>query len=134
MNTITDFLKTNSAGFLATVDEGEPKVRPFQFMLEENGRLYFCTNNTKEVYRQLRIDPHMEFSSASPEFAWVRLSGEAEFVNDLAIKSRVLESHDLVNMIYRDASNPIFEVFFLKNAKATLDDFTDKPPRTVTLS
>ena len=134
MQSVIDFLKTNSTGFLATLEEGKPKVRPFQFMLEEGGRLYFCTNSTKEVYRQLVTEPHVEFSSASPEFAWVRLSGEAEFVNDLAIKSRVLESHDLVKMIYQNASNPIFEVFFLKNAKATLDDFTDNPPRTVTLS
>ncbi len=132
MQSIIDFLKTNSAGFLATVEEGEPKVRPFQFMMEESGRLYFCTNNNKEVYRQLRIDPHMEFSSASPEFAWVRVTGEAEFTDDLAIKTKVLESHHLVKMIYQDAANPIFEVFFIKNASAVLDDFSDNPPATAT--
>lgn len=133
MQTVIDFLKTNSTGFLATVEEGEPRVRPFQFMLELDGRLWFCTNNTKEVYRQLVSNPHVEFSSASPEFAWVRLSGEAEFTGDPVIKSKVLESHELVKMIYQDAANPIFEVFSLKNGKATLDDFSDNPPKVVAL-
>jgi len=133
MQTVIDFLKTNSAGFLATVENTEPKVRPFQFMLEEDGRLYFCTNNQKEVYRQLLTNPHVEFSSTSPEFAWVRLSGEAAFTDDLEIKAKVLESHGLVKSIYQNASNPIFEVFYLKNAAATLADFSGQPPKTFTL-
>lgn len=133
MNTITDFLKNNSAGFLATVDNGTPKVRPFQFMLEHDGRLWFCTNNTKEVYRQLQAEPNTEFSSASSDFAWIRVSGEAVFTDDLEIKTKVLDQHDMVKAIYQNAANPIFEVFYLKNARATLADFSGKPPRSVAL-
>lgn len=133
MQTVIDFLETNSAGFLATAEEGVPKVRPFQFMLEEEGRLYFCTNNQKEVYRQLLANPHVEFSSASPEFAWVRVGGEAAFTDDLEVKTKVLESHGLVKSIYQNASNPVFEVFYLKNAAATLADFSGNPPKVVTL-
>jgi uncharacterized pyridoxamine 5'-phosphate oxidase family protein len=132
MNSIINFLKTNSTGFLATVENGKPRVRPFQFMLEENGRLYFCTNNTKAVYRQLQANPHVEFSGSSPEFSWIRLSGESEFTDDLTIKSKVLNSHPLVESLYQNAANPIFEVFYLKNARAELADFSGLPPKVVT--
>lgn len=133
METVTEFLKNNSAGFLATVEGGKPKVRPFQFMMEEDGRFYFCTNNTKAVYRQLQANPYVEFSGTSPEFAWVRLSGEAVFTDSLTIRSRVLNSHPLVESLYQNAANPIFEVFYLKNATATLADFSGQPPKTFTL-
>ena len=38
MKEVLKFLKENVNGFLATVEEGKPRVRPFQFMLEEDGR------------------------------------------------------------------------------------------------
>lgn len=51
MNEVIEFLNENPVQYLATVDlDGKPRVRPFQFMLEEEGKLYFCTNNQKNVF------------------------------------------------------------------------------------
>ena len=50
MKEVLEFLKENGNGFLATMEEGKPRVRPFQFMLEAEGRFYFCTSNAKDVY------------------------------------------------------------------------------------
>ena len=41
MRDVIKFLQANSTGFLATIDEGKPRVRPFQFMFEEDGKLFF---------------------------------------------------------------------------------------------
>jgi len=132
MQTVTKFLQKNINGFLATIDNGKPKVRPFQFMLSEGGRLFFCTSNAKDVYQQLKVNPAIEFSSASPEFAWIRLSGQAKFSNDLAIKAKILEVNGLVKSLYQTPDNPAFEIFYLDHGTAILADFSGQPPKQIT--
>lgn len=129
MKQVVAFLQDNSSGYLATVEGGKPKVRPFQFMLEDNGKLYFCTANTKEVYRQLQVNPHIEFSSSSPSFSWIRLSGEVKFSNDRLIKEKVLALNPLVKSIYQTADNPVFAIFYLEHGIAVIADFSGQPPR-----
>jgi uncharacterized pyridoxamine 5'-phosphate oxidase family protein len=131
MHEVVDFLKDNSNGFLATTDNGKPKVRPFQFMYEEGGKLYFCTNNTKEVFRQLKANPFVQFSSSNAKYQWIRLSGQVRFTGDSAAKARVLEASELVKSVYKTPDNPIFEVFYLEHGSAVLADFSGKPPREV---
>ena len=46
MKPVVDFLKKSQTQYLATIGtDGKPKVRPFQFKLEENGKLYFSTTS-----------------------------------------------------------------------------------------
>lgn len=131
MEQVVTFLQENSSGYLATVEEGKPRVRPFQFMLEDDGKFYFCTSNTKAVYRQLQANPNVEFSSSSPNFAWLRLSGEVKFSNDRRIKERVMEISPLVKSIYQTADNPVFEIFYLDHGTALIADFSGQPPREI---
>ena len=87
MNEVIQFLNENPVQYFATVGlDGRPKVRPFQFMLEQDGKLYFCTNNTKEVYKEMQNTPYVEIVTSSSTFAWMRLSGKVTFSNDLEIK------------------------------------------------
>ena len=53
MNSVYDFLKANPVFHIATVDGNKARVRPFGFSMKRNNMLYFCTNKTKEVYKQL---------------------------------------------------------------------------------
>lgn len=130
MNEILTFLKENPVQYFATVGlDGKPKVRPFQFMIEEGGKLYFCTNHTKDVYQQIKNQPYVEICTSSPTFAWIRLSGKAVFSQDLSIKEKVIESSPLVKNLYQSASNPIFEIFYLEEAQAVIADFSGNPPR-----
>ena len=58
MNEVIKFLNDNPVQYFSTVGlDGRPKVRPFQFMLEKEGKLYFCTNNEKDVYSQIQNNP-----------------------------------------------------------------------------
>lgn len=131
MKEVVEFLQGNSTGVLATVEAGKPKARPFQFMFTEKGKFFFCTNNTKEVFKQLQINPYVEFTSTSSGFAWVRLSGEVKFSSSLADKEKVLAASELVKSIYQVADNPIFAVFYLEHGTAILADFSGQPPKTV---
>ena len=132
MKEVIKFLQENSAGFLATVSGGKPKVRPFQFMLEEGGKLFFCTANTKDVFKQLKANPYVEFSSMTPSFAWIRLSGEVKFSDDKAVKEQILAANGLVKSIYQSVDNPVFEIFYLDHGAAVLADFSGQPARTIT--
>lgn len=130
MNEVVQFLVENPVQYFATIGtDGEPKVRPFQFMLEEDGRLYFCTSNQKNVYAELQKNPHVEICIASPTFAWIRLSGEVVFSPDVSIKAKIIEHSPLVKSIYETGDNPIFEIFYLTEAKAVIADFSGNPPK-----
>ncbi|MBI5440012.1 MAG: pyridoxamine 5'-phosphate oxidase family protein [Deltaproteobacteria bacterium] len=133
-NTVIDFLSKSQVQQLATVGtDNRPKVRPFQFMLEREGRLYFCTSNQKEVYRELRNNPYVELCASGENFSWLRLSGRAVFSDDLDVKAKVQEASPLVKSIYGTPDNPAFEVFYLEATVATIADFSGQPPRTFIL-
>jgi Uncharacterized conserved protein len=43
--------------FIATVNGNEPRVRAFQYQFEQDGKLWFCTAKSKDVFRQLQALP-----------------------------------------------------------------------------
>jgi uncharacterized pyridoxamine 5'-phosphate oxidase family protein len=131
MEKIIEFLKETRSGALATVENGRPRVRPWGFMLEEGGRFYFCTANTKDVYRQLQENPFIEFTATSKDMVTLRLSGEAIFTGDLAMKEKILEENIGVKGIYKTADNPIFEIFYIEHGEATFSDFSGQPPKNI---
>ena len=48
MSKVVEFLQANPVQYLATVGrDGKAKCRPFMFSSEVDGKLRFCTNNTK---------------------------------------------------------------------------------------
>jgi uncharacterized pyridoxamine 5'-phosphate oxidase family protein len=134
MNEVVNFLKENPVQFFATTGlDGKPKVRPFQFALEQGGKLWFCTNSGKNVYKEMQAQPYVEVSACSQDYTWIRLSGKAVFENDMDVKKNIIDASPLVKSIYKDAANPIFEVFYIKEAKAVFADFSGNPPREYTL-
>lgn len=134
MNEVVKFLIENPVQYLGTADKnGNAKVRPFQFMLEKNGKLYFCTSNQKDVYGEIKNNPNIELCTSSPSYAWIRLSGKVVFSSDLSIKTAIIEQSPLVKSIYKTPDNPIFEMFYLENAKAIIADFSGQAPRTIIL-
>jgi uncharacterized pyridoxamine 5'-phosphate oxidase family protein len=132
MKEVIKLLAENPMGFLATVENGEPRVRPWGFMFEENGKFYFCTNNTKDVYRQLQANPFIEFSTRTDKFVWVRLRGKVIFAEDMRIKEKTLAGNELVKSIYKSADNPIFKTFYIEHGSAIIGDFSGQPPRQFT--
>ena len=133
MNDVIQFLQENPVQYLATVGrDGKAKCRPFMFCFEKNNKLWFSTNNQKEVYKDILNNPYIEISISSKNFSWIRLSGKAVFQNDLSVKEACMEN-TLIKSIYQDATNPIFEVFYLENAHAVIADFSGNPPKEYSL-
>ena len=128
MKKVAAFLQANPVQYLATVGrDGKAQCRPFMFAGEKDGKLWFCTYNTKDVYKDMQENPEIEISVSSPEFAWIRLHGKAVFENNREIKEICLQN-PIVKGQYETADNPIFEVFYLENAHGLIADFSGNPP------
>ena len=128
---VVEFLRQSQVQYLATIGvDDKPKVRPFQFMLAEGGRLYFCTSNQKPVFKEIQRHPYVEFCASGANFSWLRLSGKVVFSKDLGLKARIQEASPIVKSIYQTPDNPTFEIFYLDGAAATIADFSGNPPQT----
>ena len=125
MEEIYEFLKACGDYFLATCDDGQPRVRPFGTVNIYNGRLYIQTGKSKSVSRQLHKNPKLEIC-AMKDGKWMRV--EATAAEDDAREARVsmLEAYPNLKALYSpDDGNT--EVWYLRNVTATLYSFTEPP-------
>ena len=76
----------------------------------------------------MQENPNIEICISSPDYAWLRISGKAVFVNDMEVKAAALEN-PIVKGNYQTPENPTFEVFYLADAHAVIADFSGNPPR-----
>ena len=128
MKELIDYLDNSQIQYLATIGmDQKPKVRPFQFMFEYDGKLWFCTSNQKEVYRELQVNPFVELCATNEDMSWIRIKGTVMFSKDLHVKEKVMDTSPLVKSIYQEATNPFFEVFYLDKIHATISKIGEKP-------
>lgn len=133
MNEVVKFLSENPVQYLATVGrDGKAKCRPFMFAFELEGKLWFVTDNSKDVYKDMQVNPYIEISVSSSVNAWIRLSGKAVFDNNKAVKEGCM-SNPIVQGLYKTANNPLLEVFYIESAKAVIADFSGNPPKVYSL-
>lgn len=85
-----------------------------------------------DVVKFLQENPNIEVSVSSPSYAWIRLNGKAVFENNMEVKQLCM-NNPIVKGQYDTPDNPIFEVFYLENAKAVIADFSGNPPKEYTL-
>lgn len=102
------------------------------FALEKESKLWFCTNNTKDVYKDMQANPNIEISVSSPSYAWIRLNGKATFKENRVVKKTCM-NNPIVKSQYKTADNPIFKVFYLADAHAVIADFSGNPPKKLDL-
>lgn len=128
MKRVVEFLEANPVQYLATVGrDGKAKVRPFMFLFEQEGKLWFCTNNQKDVYKDMQANPEIEVCVSDPTYAWIRIHGAAVFENNTAVKEGAMDN-PIVKEQYGKADNPIFEVFYIEDAHGAIADFSGNPP------
>ena len=116
MKAAIDFIEKSRMGFLATVDEGMPRVRAFGIMKVESERLYFGTANTKDVFVQLKKTPYAEWIAMDPEtYATLRVFGKVVFVDDIETRQEIIDSNPMIKKMYSGEKEKEFEVFYLED-------------------
>lgn len=119
---IMDFMNECGVFFVSTVEGNLPKVRPFSFVMEYDGKLCFATTNQKPIFAQLTANNNVEISCSTPicDGKWMRLSGNAVFMaSDTArgAKEKALEVMPMLKHWY-SVDDGIFEVFYIENGVA----------------
>lgn len=80
MKKVVEFLNANPVQTLATVGlDAKAKARPFMFMTELDGKLWFCTNNQKDVYKEMQNNSSIAVSVSNEKYEYLRLTGDAVF-------------------------------------------------------
>ena len=125
MERVYDFVKACGVYYLATVDGDQPHVRPFGTIDLFEGKLYIQTGKVKDVSRQILANPKVEISCFDGD-KWLRLCGTLVEDDRIEAKEHMLDSYpDLKAMYSADDDNT--EVFYFKNAKASICSFTAEP-------
>ena len=133
MDNALQFLKASGAFHVATTDGNKGRVRPFGFIMKWKDALYFCTNKTKDVYKQMAQNPDIEISSMGPDGTWLRLRGKIAFDETRDAKAQVfVENPDLLKRYPKGADDELFVTFHFTEAVATLYSFT-APPKVLPL-
>ena len=128
MQTVYKFLKDAGTYYLATVEDGQPRVRPFGTVNIYKDRLYIQTGKSKAVSHQLHLNPKLELC-AMHEGRWLRVEASAVLDDDREARVSMLDAYpELKSMYSPDDGNT--EVWYLRNVTATFSSFTE-PPVTV---
>ena len=122
---VYEMLKKAGTYYLATCDEGQPRVRPFGTVNIFKDKLYIQTGKSKAVSRQLHVNPKLELC-AMVDGDWLRVEASAVEDDDRAARVSMLEAYPGLQAMYSpDDGNT--EVWYLRNVTATLYSFTNPP-------
>ena len=64
---------------------------------------------------------------------WLRINGKVEWLEDKAIKEKIISISPLVATIYKNADNPILKSLYVKDATANLIDLKVNFPGVIKL-
>jgi uncharacterized pyridoxamine 5'-phosphate oxidase family protein len=111
------FLRDAKTFYVATVDGDRPRLRPFGAIAEYNNRLYICTNNKKECYKQILANPRIEIS-ATIDRSWIRLTGIVKRDASKDAREAVLNAVPSLQKMYK-ADDGFFEVLYFESGEST---------------
>ena len=129
MERVCQFLKDAGTYYLATVEDDQPRVRPFGTAHIFEGKLYIQTGKVKPVSKQLAVNPKAEIC-AFKDGTWVRIA--CELIEDDRVEARksMLDAYPMLRGMY-DENDGNTQVLYMQNATATFCSFT-APPEVVT--
>ncbi len=125
MQEVVDFLKEAGVYYLATMDGNQPRVRPFGTAHIFEGKFYIQTGKVKPTSKQIAVNPKVELC-AFKDGTWLRLSGELVEDDRVEARKSMLDAYPELRSMY-DENDGNTQVFYFKNATATLSSFTAEP-------
>ncbi|MBQ1449131.1 MAG: pyridoxamine 5'-phosphate oxidase family protein [Coriobacteriales bacterium] len=125
MQKVYEFLKAAEAYFLATVDGDQPRVRPFGTIHVFEDKLYIQTGKVKEVSKQIAANPKVEIC-AMRDGEWIRVAGTLVEDDRVEARQSMLDAYPSLQAMY-SADDGNTQVFYFKDATATISSFTHEP-------
>lgn len=128
INEVCAFIKACGTYYLATVEDGQPRNRPFGTINVFDGKLYIQTGKSKSVSKQIQKNPKVELCCFK-DGEWLRLSGELVRDERVEAKEDMLNHYPDLKKMY-SATDENTEVLYFTNATATFASFA-AAPRTI---
>ncbi len=125
MERVVKFLKDAEVYYLATVEGDQPRVRPFGTAHIFEGKLYIQTGKVKDVSKQLLANPKAEIC-AFKNGEWIRIAGELIEDDRVEARQSLLDAYPSLQKMYA-ADDGNTQVFYFRNATATISAFTHEP-------
>jgi len=114
MTEVFEFLKSHKMGFLATIDDGKPRVRAFGMIKQEGEKLFFSTSNKKDVFRQLKKIPYAEWIVMDQKtMKTLRVLGEIVFITNKEALNKVISEFEVLKRMYSGKRAKELEMFNL---------------------
>ena len=115
------FANENPTTYIATMDGDQPRVRAFAMWFADATGFYYHTGTPKAVWRQLAENPKVELCFYAPAGMgrMMRVAGEAEFLDDAALKRRLVKERPwLIQIGVSGADDPKLAVFRVAHGEA----------------
>ena len=122
---VEKFLKDAGTYYLATTEGDQPRVRPFGTAHIFEDKLYIQTGKVKDVSKQLHANPKAEIT-AFKDGEWIRVTGELVEDDRRDARESMLNAYPSLRSMYSEDDGNT-EVFYFKNAAATIYAFTHAP-------
>ena len=129
MNEVYEFLKSCGVYYLATDEDGQPRVRPFGTVDLFDGGLYIQTGKGKAVTRQMAANPKVELCAMSADGRWLRVTAQAVLDERIEAQAHLLDAYPSLQAMYQPG-NGNTQVYRLENGEARFCSFT-APERVV---
>lgn len=122
MREVYDFLKKCGTYYLATVEDDQPRVRPFGTVEIFEDKLYIQTGKAKPVSKQMNVNPKVEICAFDGS-TWLRLSGEMVPDERVEAKKHMLDAYPSLRGMYNENDDNT-QVLYITNATAVFSSFT----------
>lgn len=126
MNRIVNILNQSKPFFFATTEGKQPRVRPYNAVVEFEDKVYFYTNKRTHAFKQIADNPFIELCAMISEDRWLRVSGKVVYDYRPEVKQAMLDANPELKSMY-SADDKIFEVFYLSNMQATIHSNNIEP-------
>ena len=120
MKTVLEYLTSIPAWYLATSVNDQPHVRPFSFAAEQDGKIWFCTATTKDVWEELLQNQLIEATAWWPGHGWLILRGRAGLEDRANAEMRQAGYEHLIglNEHYDGPNDPALVFFSVEEPQA----------------
>ena len=125
MQEAQEFLKECGVYFLGTIEDNEPRVRPFATAEIFENHLYIQTGKKKDVYKQIKNNNKVEICSYK-DGKWLRIRGTLIEDDRVEAKKDMLDKNSDLRGLYNENDDNTI-VFYFIDATATFSSFTEEP-------
>ena len=122
-------LKKADTYYLATVENGEPRVRPFGTVNIFEGKLYIQTGKSKAVFQQLMANPEAEICGRW-KGTWLRIRCKLIDDNRVEAKKAMLDAYPNLRGRYNENDDNT-RVLYMQDAVATFDHLDHREPEVI---